>query len=283
MKFLRATRNIVLWVAMLLVPALAARAETPEGDAKPVIPHLVGSHIYDETGSLSPEQKAQLERKLQSFEDSTSTQIGVVILHSSNNTPVSDLAIQIGKENHLGQGKKNNGALILITKDDRHAFIATGYGLEPTLTDAMSHEIFVNILQPALRKGDFYGGIDGAIAAIMQTTTGEFKNDSPRQQRGVRRQPSSRGVLFLVAIFFVIMFALRALFGMGGRRTVIGSRGSGSGCLGGILQGLFWSSIFRGGGGWGGGGGGGWSGGGGGGWGGGGGGDFGGGGAGGDW
>jgi uncharacterized protein len=246
---------------------------------RPPIPKLT-SPVYDETGTLTADQADALRRKLRANEDSTSTQIAIVIINTLNDYPVSDFAIEVGQENKVGQSKKNNGAIILLAKNDRKGFIATGYGLEPTLTDATCNYIYQNILRPALKEGDFYGGLDKATDAIIKATAGEFRMDAAKSP--AKRSPSGGGAMILVVIFFVILVIIRGVAGSGSRRTVVGSKGGRSGCWGGILQGLFWSSIFNSGGrggGWGGfgggsSGGGGWSGGGG---------SFGGGGAGGDW
>jgi len=247
---------------------------------RPPIPKLT-SLVYDGTGTLSAEEKATLEAKLRANEDSTSTQIAIMIISTLDGYPASDFAIEAAHENKVGQAKKNNGALILLAKDDRKWFIAPGYGLEPTLTDATASYIGREILVPALRKQDYFGGLNGTVDAIIKATAGEFKAEP--QKKKVRDGGSA---MIFVVIFFVILVLARTFFGTGTRRTLVGRGGSGSGCMGGIMQGLFWSALFnnsgRGGGsssggfgGFGGGGGGGWSGGGGG--------SFGGGGAGGSW
>ena len=248
---------------------------------RPPIPKLT-SPVYDETGTLTPEEADALRRKLLCNEDSTSTQIAIVIVSTLGDYPANDFAIEVGQENKVGQSKKNNGAIILLAKNDHKGFIATGYGLEPTLTDATCNYIYQKYLGPALKEGDFYGGLDKATDAIIKATAGEFK--APATTKRGRGSSSGGGAMVMVLIFFVILIIIRAVAGTGARRTIVGSKGGMSGCMGGILQGLFWSSIFssgRGSGGsnWGGfsGGGGssgGWSGGGG---------SFGGGGAGGDW
>lgn len=246
---------------------------------RPPIPKLT-SPVYDGTGTLSAEEKATLEAKLRANEDSTSTQIVIMIISTLDGYPASDFAIEAAQENKVGQSKKNNGALILLAKDDRKWFIATGYGLEPTLTDATASYIGREILVPALRSQDYFGGLNATVDAIIKATAGEFKAEPVKK----RVRDGGTAMIFVV-IFFVILVLARAFFGTGTRRTLVSRGGSGSGCMGGILQGLFWSMLFnnsgRGGGsssggfgGFGGGGGGGWSGGGG---------SFGGGGAGGDW
>lgn len=276
-------KNVILSclvaIAFLLAGTNASAQLSTSG--RPPIPKLT-SPVYDGTGTLSPEEKATLEAKLRANEDSTSTQIVIMIISTLDGYPASDFAIEAAQENKIGQAKKNNGALILLAKDDRKWFIATGYGLEPTLTDATASYIGREILVPALRKQDYYGGLNASVDAIIKATAGEFKAEP--QKKKVRDGGSA---MIFVVIFFVILVLARTFFGTGTRRTLVSKGGSGSGCMGGILQGLFWSMLFnnggRGGGsssggfgGFGGGsGGGGWSGGGGG--------SFGGGGAGGDW
>jgi len=240
----------------------------------PQVPKLT-SPVYDATGSLTSDQADALRRRLLAYQDSTSTQIVVVIVSSLHDNPESDYAFEIINQNKIGQAKKNNGAAILISKGDRKAFIAPGIGLEPTLTDAACNDIFQNILRPALQQGDFYGGLQKSVDALIQASAGEFKAAPQNNNtRMFRRNPLGGGAMVIVLIFFVILVVLRGIAGSGTHRTVIGSKGGMSGCMGGILQGLFWSSIFsnRGGGGFGGGGfsgggfgggGGGWSGGGG--------------------
>ncbi len=90
---------------------------------------------------------------------------------------------------------------------------------------------------------------------MFQVIGGEFKNENPQSPfRGRRGAPSPGGALIIVFGFFIFLFIMRALAGTGSKRTVVGAGGAGSGCMGGILQGLFWSSIFNSGrGGWGGG------------------------------
>ncbi len=227
---------------LLLISPIAARSQNPS-DTRPPYP-IFTSPVYDETGTLTAAQKAALEKRLYYYADSTSTQIQIAIIHTTKGYPLNDFAIQTGNANKLGQAKKKNGALIMLAKDDRKGFIATGYGVEPTLTDAALSVVFHDILQPALKRGDYYGGLDSTVTVMMQLVGGEFKASS-------KDNPYLSWVILLIIGFFIIF---RIIAGTGIRRTVVGSGGGRSGCLGGILQGLFWSSIFNSGrGGWGGG------------------------------
>lgn len=220
------------------------------------MPSLQGGYrVYDETNTLSQGEISQLDAKLKAFEDSTTTQIIVVIIKALGNNEISEYAVEVGRYNKVGQDKKNNGAIVLISKDDRKAWIATGMGLEASLTDLEAGLIYREVLRPGLQSGDFYGAIDSTTSAIMAATAGEYAAD-PRENAPVD-EPSGIGVMIFVIFFFVVLMILRALFGRGHRRTIVGSRRNNSGCGSGLLQGLFWASIFNSGGrrgGWGGGG-----------------------------
>jgi uncharacterized protein len=270
---------------MLGLVAIATTSFAQSAGDRP-IPTLTKSPVYDETNTLTPSEIAQLETKLRAFEDSTSTQIIIVMISELGNNEISDYAIKVGRHNKVGQDKKNNGAIILISMNPRKAWIATGYGLEASLTDLETGLIYREVLRPGLQAGNFYAALDSTTSALMNATAGEFKAaPKPKTPTG-NDEPSGFGVITFIIIFFVILTILRSLFGRGHRRTIVGSRRNNSGCGGGLMQGLLWASIFNsmgsrgggfssggfGGGGFGGGGG--WSGGGG---------SFGGGGAGGDW
>lgn len=231
----------MLFVLAALLVATTAFAQT---SSSPVIPHFTTGPVLDQTSSLSAQQLAALDQKLTAYHDSTGTWIGIALIASANGYPLEDLAIQIADSNAL-RSKQNNVAIILLSMSEHKGFIATGYGLEPTLTDAATSMIYQQILVPALRKGDVYGGLDQATTAMFQVIGGEFKNTNPNSPLRGRQVPSPGGVFLIVAGFFVFLFIMRALAGSGAKRTVVGAGGAGSGCMGGILQGLFWSSLFN--------------------------------------
>ncbi|HYM19799.1 MAG TPA: TPM domain-containing protein [Candidatus Kapabacteria bacterium] len=232
-------RQILLVLAFVASLAASAFADL-------AVPKLT-TRVYDETGTLSTDQKQSLEAKLAYYEDSTSTQIVVVIVNTLGGADVSDYAIQTGNQNHVGQSKKNNGIVILLAKNDHQGFIATGYGMEPTVTDAVASVIFRDILRPALRQNDYYGGISAAIDSIAAASRGEFKGTGTVVVQP-RRNERGNGFIFVIVIFILIAI-VRAAIGTGLRRTVVGAQGAHHGFMSGFLSALFWSNIFRGGGG----------------------------------
>lgn len=230
--------------------------------------------VYDEADVLSATEEQALERKLINYADTTSTQIVVATIESLNGEYIGTYAAEWAHEWGIGQAKEDNGILILLAEAERRIWISTGYGIESTLTDALSKQIIEGIILPEFRSGSYYNGLDAGTDAIFQVMNGTFEGTRPQTTSG--GGASSRFIILAVIfIFFLIVLSSRKKRG-GGKGQGGFRRG------GGLLDILILSSLGRGG--FGGGGGGGGFGGGGGGFGGGfGGGGFGGGGAGGGW
>jgi uncharacterized protein len=209
-------------------------------------------HVTDFTNTLQFSEWRSLETQLKRFEDSTSTQIAVVMIQSLQGDDITDYSLKIAEANKIGTKGKDNGLLILIAKDDKAIRFEVGYGLEGSLPDALCDQIIRNEIRPRFRDGDYYGGISAGLDAVIKTTKGEYKTEGR-----TRDKVTNLGSVLLSVIIFVI-FGI-SIFG-GGRRYGISSRGH---YQSGYWGGGFGGGGFFGGGGLGGGGGGGWSGGGG--------------------
>ena len=208
--------------------------------------------VSDFTNTLSFQEWQSLERMLKSFEDSTSTQIVVLIINSLNDENIEEYANKVFESNKIGQAKKNNGVLLVVSKEDRKMKIEVGYGLEGVLTDALSSQIIRNDMIPHFREGNYFGGLITGIDAIMRATAGEYY----AEEKG-KEAPAVSALLVLIAIGFVffVLFPMMA----SRRRSIIGSGGhqyySGWGYHGGRPGSFGGGSFFGGGGGWSGGGG----------------------------
>ena len=230
--------------------------------------------VTDYTNTLSAEQKALLERKLVMFDDSTSTQIAIVIIKSVGDYDINEYGQQLGRKWGIGQKGKNNGIVIVVALNDRKMTIQTGYGEEGALPDVITQQIRVNDMNPRFKAGDYYGGLDAGTDDIIKYTKGEYKQDKKRAKSDDNRGGAAGFIIIIIIVILIAIFRNR-----GGGGQVIGSRG-GASPFWWFLAGSMLGGSGRGGG-WGGGDGGGDSGGGG--FGGFGGGDFGGGGSGGSW
>jgi uncharacterized protein len=220
---------------------------------------------------LTTEQASYLEGKLVAYNDSTSSQVTIVIVEDLKGYDANEYATALGRKWGVGGQQFNNGIVVLISTGggdgNRDAYIATGYGLEGAVPDITAKQIIENELIPEFREGNYYSGLNKTVDAIIKAAAGEYK--AP-QGYGKRKGLSPGKIFLLVIIIWIIL----GIVGRGGGKG--GGYASRRGYRG------FWGPTL--GGGLGGFGGGGWSGGGGGGgFGGFGGGSFGGGGAGGKW
>ncbi|MCG2459792.1 TPM domain-containing protein [Flavobacteriaceae bacterium F89] len=161
--------------------------------------------VYDYINLLSPVQKADLEHKLIRYSDSTSTQIVVAIIKSTQGENINYLGAQWGQKWGIGQQGKDNGVLVILAKDDRRVAINTGYGVEGSLTDAMSRRIIESVIIPEFKKGDYFAGLNKGSDAIFKTLTGEFKED---RTFGNKDNGFPFQALFPILIFIVILIIL---------------------------------------------------------------------------
>jgi uncharacterized protein len=153
--------------------------------------------VNDFTNTLTPAQQEALEKKLVAIDDSTSTQIAVVIIKSLNGYDVADYNVKLGRAWGVGGKENNNGVVLLIVKEDRKINIATGYGLEGALPDVTCKHIIDERIVPNFKADDYYQGIDEGTDAIIKAVKGEYK--VPRK-KNKKRSNDWIGVLAFVII-----------------------------------------------------------------------------------
>jgi uncharacterized protein len=195
---MRITRKIktVLWL-MLLLPAFGVSQNIPQ---KPQPPRLVN----DLANVLSPEQESALERKLVAYDDSTSTQIAVVLVTTLNDYPIEEYALSLFRTWGIGNAKTNNGILLLAAIEDRRVRIEAGYGLEGAVPDITANTIITNDLAPAFREGNYYEGIDRATNSIILAAAGEYKAPANYRDRGTKRRFPVGLIVALVVLIILI-------------------------------------------------------------------------------
>ena len=160
--------------------------------------------VTDFTETLGEGEKSSLERKLVTFNDSTSTQIAVVLMRSTGNYEISDYSVQLFNQWKIGQASKNNGILILVAIDDHKVWITTGYGIEGVLPDALCRRIIEQDFVPAFRRGDYYAGLEEGTNSIMSVVKGEFTAEDFLKTK--KKKPVFFPFLmFLFVIFIVIL------------------------------------------------------------------------------
>ena len=156
--------------------------------------------VYDYTNLLSKRDSINLNIKLRKYSDTTSTQIVVAVIGSTKGEYINYLATEWAHEWGIGQAKEDNGVFILLARDDRKIMIATGYGVEHLLTDAMSRRIIERDIIPYLKRNDYYGGLNRGADAIFEVLQGEYQ--------GTRKSSGGDfpvGVIFFLIIIFIII------------------------------------------------------------------------------
>ncbi len=205
MQYFKCLVHRLVWVLFI------GYASTSEAQFKiPEKPSLQTS-VYDYSQLLSDIEKTKLEQKLIRYSDSTSTQIVVITINSTEGEYINYLGAEWGEKWGIGQKDIDNGILILLAKNDRKIGINTGKGIEYLLTDALSKRIINNDIIPYFKRNDYPGGLNRATDAIFEVLTGAYKTD---------KTPSSRFpfevVIFLFFIFIIFIIIISKSQGGGG-------------------------------------------------------------------
>lgn len=268
------------FLLFLATAPLAAWAQAPAP-----VPKLSG-RVVDLTGTLASADRQAIAAKLAAFEQAKGAQVAVLIVPSLGDETIEEFATRVTDAWQLGRAGVDDGVLFVVAMQERRLRIQTGRGVQGTLTDALSKRIIAELVTPRFRAGDFPGGIQAGVDAILKAIEGEaLPAPSAAKPRG-GGGPS--GVDFFWLAFMLVPMAglfLRAVLGRflgaaltGGATGLAAGFLFGSLLVGGIaafiaflvvlFMGMPGAGVHRGGGSWGGGGGwtgggGGWSGGGG--------------------
>jgi len=210
-------------VLLLTLPVFFSPLFAQDIPEKPVPPRLVN----DLAGMLSSQESNALEQKLVAFNDSTSTQIAIVIVSSMNGYDLVDFADRLAEKWGIGQKGRDNGLLILVkpqTADSGgEVTIRTGYGLEGVVPDLTASEIIDREIVPAFRNGDFYGGLDRASSTLMSLTRGEFTADQYGRRPAGGKSGGSSFIPIIIIIIIVMFLSRRGRGGGRGRRLTSNS------------------------------------------------------------
>lgn len=165
--------------------------------------------VQDYANVLSAAEEQGLRQALIAFNDSTSTQILVVTVNSLCGYDKAEFTYTLGNNWKVGQEGKDNGIVIMVKphggKGQRHAFIASGSGLEGVLPDAIADRIIDKEMIPYFKQQDFYGGIANAVTTVMSITSGEFTAEEYAKPKLADFLPFL-GVILII----IIVMALKA-------------------------------------------------------------------------
>ncbi|MGY8666831.1 YgcG family protein [Bradyrhizobium sp. UFLA05-109] len=197
------------WLAAILLVFVFTSAL-----ADVAVPQLTG-RVVDLTGTLSSGDVASLSSRLQDYENRKGSQIAVLIVPTTQPETIEQYSIRVADAWKVGRKKIDDGAILLVAKNDRHLRIEVGYGLEGALTDVTSRRIIDEVITPKFRSGDFAGGISDGVDRMMRVIDGE---PLPAPARSTNFTSDSEG--FVPAVFFVLfasMFVGNILHAMLGR------------------------------------------------------------------
>jgi len=218
------------WLGLLLASFLTGTVQ-----AEVAIP-ILQQRVTDLTATLDPAQVQGLDARLAAFEKGKGSQIAVLILPTTQPETIDQFSIRVAEVWKLGRKGVDDGVLLLIAKDDRKLSIEVGYGLEGALNDATAKRIVAEIISPAFKQGDFYGGIDAGVNAIIKVIEGEPLPLPAQQSAAQSAGTDSLGNLLGVGFVIVLMgnLILRQLL----RRLPSGL------IVGGLIGGMAWLTFL---------------------------------------
>lgn len=192
--FLLALLCSAAWADEVAVPSLSAR-------------------VTDLTATLDVQQVQTLESRLAEFEKSKGAQLAVLIVPTTQPETIEQYGIRVADAWKLGRKGVDDGALLLVAKDDRALRIEVGYGLEGALNDATANRIVEEIIVPHFKRGEFYQGIDAGLAAMMKVVEGE-PLPAPQERMAVTGKFDIESLLFVAfGAVVVVGGILRAVLG----------------------------------------------------------------------
>ncbi|PKO33182.1 MAG: hypothetical protein CVU34_14195 [Betaproteobacteria bacterium HGW-Betaproteobacteria-7] len=164
--------------------------------------------VTDQAALLTPEQKASLEQKLQTFEARKGSQLAVLIVPTTAPETIEQYALRVVEQWKLGRKTVDDGALMLIATTDRSLRIEVGYGLEGALNDATSKRIISETMTPHFKAGDFYAGITAGVDQIIRVIDGE---PLPEPQRIAGSGSGMADIQQYVPIIFMLALVVGGL------------------------------------------------------------------------
>jgi uncharacterized protein len=213
----------MILLALFLGWAFAAAADV-------AVPTLTG-RVVDQTGTLSSGDIASLSQKLRDFENRKGSQVAVLIVPTTQPETIEQFSLRVAEAWKVGRKKIDDGAILVIAKNDRHLRIEVGYGLEGALTDVTSRRIIDEVITPKFRTGDFAGGIADGVDRMTRVIDGE-PLPAPARSTSFSSDLSDLGP--------VVPFALFASLFVGGILRAMFGRLLGSVATGGALAAIAW-------------------------------------------
>jgi uncharacterized protein len=237
-------------LSFVLVAFAAAARPVPE----------LSRRVTDQAGALSLSTVARLEEKLAAYEQQTGHQLAVLVIPSLQGDVLESYSLQVAEAWRLGDQKRSDGALLLVSTGDRALRIEVGYGLEGAIPDHLAARVIDQHIVPRFKQGDVDGGVEAGVDALMKLASGENLGPAPSASGPPSMTDATFGVITvaMMSFFYFVTFPRRwraVIFGVGG--VVVGwmmyrtIQGALTMAVLGVLLGLLFPRVRRGGsGGW---------------------------------
>lgn len=190
------------WVFLLYIVGVVLCLSVTSLQAAPNFPELSG-RVVDTANLLPSSVEQKLTQQLKAYEDKTTTQVVVVTMNTLQGYDIADFGYQLGRHWGIGQAGEDNGVLLIVAPKERKVRIEVGYGLEGTLTDALSKQIIDYEIIPHFKQKDFAGGIQAGTHAILGVLGGSYDAATIKKTSDAKQ---SRFELFIILV--VIAFIL---------------------------------------------------------------------------
>ncbi len=207
------------FLARLAIAVLALGAVVALAWGAADFPRLNG-RVVDQAGVLSAMTRADLETKLAALEQKSGIQLEVATVASLGGQEIEPYANDLFRQWKLGEANKNNGVLFLVAPKEHKVRIEVGYGLEGTLTDAISKIIIFNAVAPRFKAGDFDGGVSRGVDDIITALTTDASEWTKKPRFRAEEKSSTLDAVAPFLIFLVIAFVV---FRFGNRGTLAGN------------------------------------------------------------
>jgi uncharacterized protein len=225
------------WLALVVGAWLAIG--TSSGAAQQPVPPLTG-HVVDATATLAPEALAGLEAKLTAFEQRKGSQIAVLLVRTTAPEAIEEYSLRVAEQWRIGRGGVDDGIVLVVALDDRRMRFEVGYGLEGAVPDALARRIIAETIAPRFYEGDFAGGLDAGLDALIGLIDGE------PLPVPIAREPEGEPFAALPVVLIFALFAaplFRRMFG-----SLFGSvaLGAGAGFIVWLLSSVLFASLVAG-------------------------------------
>ncbi len=211
---MRLASRVVLFIALFFGTLIFGQDEPIKGEFALEKPSGKIQPLYDYGNLFLPQEKAELERTLKNYADSTSTEIVIITVKSLKGAPIERMASETGDYWQIGQKEKDNGVIILISVDDRKITIRPGYGSQIAVTPTMAKLVIDEVMQPYFKRAEYFEGTKKALYSIFDFMSGKF-DANPKEYNDFPWDTLL--ILGLILLFLIISFRNKG-GGRGGRR-----------------------------------------------------------------